>query len=57
MIRFFKEHIVEVRPVKNGQQISIYDFTNQMTLFCNSYQAILSVEVEEDAIFMLTQQN
>lgn len=28
-----------------------------MTLYCQSYQFILCVEVEEDAIYMLTQNN
>lgn len=54
LIRFFKDHVVEVKQVKTGQQISIYDFSNQMTLFCNTYQSILFVEVEEDGIYMLT---
>lgn len=54
LIRYFKEHVVEVKQVKNASQISIYDFKNQMTLFCNSYNKILFVEVEEDAIYMLT---
>lgn len=40
--------------MKQGDQISIYDFNNQMTLFCNPYTNILFVEVEEDAIYMLT---
>ena len=53
MIRFFKDHVVEVKHVKNGQQLSIYDFVNQMTLFCNSYTQILCAEVEDDAIYML----
>ena len=55
LLRFFKDHIVEVKHVKNGQQISIYDFTNQMMLYCNSYTNILCCEVEDDAIFMLSQ--
>ncbi|MFS8160312.1 MAG: hypothetical protein ACMG6E_08915 [Candidatus Roizmanbacteria bacterium] len=55
LLRFFKDHVVEVKAVKNGQQLSIYDFLNQMTLFCNPYQTILCVEVEDDAIYMLTQ--
>ena len=54
LLRFFKDHIVEVKTVKTGQQISIYDFTNQMTLYCVSYQRIHFVEVEDDAIYMLT---
>lgn len=54
LLRFFKEHVVEVKQVKNGQQLSIYDFNNQMTLFCQSYPQIPFVEVEDDAIYILT---
>lgn len=28
LLRFFKDHVVEVKQVKAGAQISIYDFTN-----------------------------
>ena len=53
-MRYFKEHVVEVKQVKNNQQISIYDFNNQMTLYCQAYAQIPFVEVEDDAIYMLT---
>lgn len=52
-LRFFKEHVIEWKGIKNGQQLSIYDFMNKMTLFCQSFQEIIQVEVEEDAIYML----
>lgn len=54
-IRFFKEsQVVELKPMKNGQmQLSIYDFANKLTVFCQSYPQVLFVEVEEDAIYLL----
>lgn len=54
LVRIFRDHVVEVKQVKKGAQISIYDFTNSMTLICQDYPNILCVEVEEDAIYMLT---
>jgi hypothetical protein len=34
-------------------QVSIYDFQNRLTVFCQSYSQVLFVEVEEDAIYLL----
>lgn len=54
-LRFFKDsQIVELKTIKNGSmQVSIYDFQNRLTVFCQSYSQVLFVEVEEDAIYLL----
>jgi hypothetical protein len=54
-LRFFREQqIVELKTTKNGQmQVMIYDFTNKLIVFCQSYPQVLFIEVEEDAIYLL----
>lgn len=57
-VRFFKDaQIVELKQIKNSSmQVSIYDFNNHLTVFCQSYPQVLFVEVEEDAIYILAGQ-
>ena len=56
-LRFFRDQqIVELRQIKTGMQVSIYDFQNRLTTFCQSFPQVLFVEVEDDAIYVLTAQ-
>lgn len=36
-------------------QVSIYDFANRLTTYCQSFPEVLFVEVEDDAIYVLTE--
>jgi len=47
--------VIEVKKEKNQSNIFIYDFVNEMILFTNSYPAIIALETENDAIYMLCQ--
>ena len=56
-LRFFRDQqIVELKQIKTGMQVSIYDFQNRLTVYCQSFPQVLFVEVEEDAIYVLTAQ-
>ena len=61
-LRFFNDHVVEVKSVAKGQsgnkssQLSIYDFKNGITLYwTNAHASILEVEIENDAIYYLAE--
>jgi hypothetical protein len=56
-VRFFRDaQIVELKQIKNGQrQLSIYDFANKLTVYCQTFSKVLFVEVEDDAVFLLVE--
>ena len=69
MLKFFHDHIIEVKTVSKGgmaaagtgatsSQLSIYDFKNKITLFwTTTHGTILDgcLEIENDAIYYLAQ--
>jgi hypothetical protein len=37
-LRFFRDQqIVELKQIKTGMQVSIYDFQNRLTVYCQSF--------------------
>jgi len=37
-LRFFRDQqIVELKQIKTGMQVSIYDFANRLTVYCQSF--------------------
>ena len=53
-LRFFRDQqIVELKQIKTGMQVSIYDFANRLTVYCQSFPQVLFVEVEDDAVYVL----
>ena len=35
--------------------MSIYDFANKLTVYCQTFSKVLFVEVEDDAVFVLVE--
>lgn len=56
-VKFFRRdnQIVELKSLRGGQQqVSVYDFQNKLTVFWQTYPQVLFLEVEDDAIYLLT---
>jgi hypothetical protein len=57
-VKFFRNanQIVELKEMKNKQhQVSVYDFQNKLVVYNQNYPAVLFMEVEDDAIYLLTE--
>lgn len=56
-VKFFRREnqLVELKSLRGGQQqVSVYDFQNKLTVFWQTYPQVLFLEVEDDAIYLLT---
>jgi hypothetical protein len=53
LLRVFKHYVIEIKKERNQNTIFIYDFQNEMILFTSNYMGIISLEIENDAIYML----
>ena len=53
IIRVFNDKVLELRLSKTPHLLNIYDFANTMLVCSENAQAIYSVEIEDDAIYVL----
>ena len=58
-VKFYgrQNHIIEVKKTEDGQQlVSIHDFQNKLTVFSQKYPQLLSLEVEDDDVYILAEE-